>query len=52
MAKAQNAFKMLRNVCLKAPALAFASFNKSFLPEEDSSKLGLGAVLSQKEADG
>ena len=31
--------------------LAFADFSKSFLLETDTSKLGLGAVLSQKQAD-
>ena len=32
--------------------LDFADFNKPFLLETDASKLGLGAVLSQKQADG
>ena len=32
--------------------LAFADFNKPFLLETDTSKLGLGAVLSQKQPDG
>ena len=43
---------MLKKACLEAPALAFADFNKLFLLETDASKLGLGAVLSQRQADG
>ena len=31
--------------------LAFSDFNKPFLLETDVSKLGLGAVLSQKQTD-
>ena len=38
--------------CLKAPVLAFTDFNKPFLLETDVSKLGLRAVLSQKQTDG
>ena len=51
MAEVHNAFKMLKKACLKAPVLAFANFDKPFLLETDTSKLGLGAVLSQKQAD-
>ena len=43
---------MLKKACLKAPLLAFAGFNKSFLLETNASKLGLGTVLSQKQTDG
>ena len=32
--------------------LAFADFNKLFLLETNASKLGLGAVLLQKQTDG
>ena len=32
--------------------LAFADFNKPFLLETDPSKLGLGAVISQKQTNG
>ena len=31
--------------------LAFANFDKPFLLGTDTSKLGLGAVLSQKQTD-
>ena len=31
--------------------LAFANFDKKFLPETDASKEGLGAVLFQKQTD-
>ena len=44
-------FETLKKACLKAPVLAFANFNKPFLLETDASKLGLGAVLSQKQTD-
>ena len=37
---------------MKAPVLAFANLNKPFILETDASKLGLGAVLSQKQTDG
>ena len=42
---------MLKKTCLKAPVLALADFNKPFLLETDASKLGLGAMLSQKQTD-
>ena len=44
-----GAFEILKKTCLEAPVLAFADFNKPFLFETDASKLGLGAVLSQKQ---
>ena len=45
-------FKMLKKACLEAPVLAFPDFSKPFLLETDVSKLGMGAVLSQKQTDG
>ena len=37
---------------MQSPVLAFADYTKDFLLETDTSKEGLGAVLSQKEEDG
>ena len=47
-----EAFDCLKADCLQAPILAFPDFNKPFLLETDTSRRGLGAVLSQKQADG
>ena len=49
---ALKAFDALKQVCMSAPVLAFADYTKEFLLETDASKEGLGAVLSQKQADG
>ena len=38
--------------CLKSPVLDFADFHKPFLLETDASKLGLRALISQKQTDG
>ena len=43
---------MLRKACLEAHVLSFTNFDKPFLLETDGSKLGIGAVLSQKQDDG
>ena len=48
---ALGAFEILKKACLKAPVLAFVDFNIPFLLETVVSKLGLGAVLSQKQTD-
>ena len=50
--EAREAFDRLKAACLQAPILAFLDFNKPFLLETDASRRGLGAVLSQKQADG
>ena len=52
MYHSKEAFETLKKACLKTPVLAFADFNKPFLLETDTRKLGLGAVLSQKQTDG
>ena len=50
--EAHEAFNHLKAACLQAPILSFPDFTKLFLLETDASGRGLGAVLSQKQADG
>ena len=50
--EALEAFNCLKAACFQAPILAFPDFNRPFLLEMDASGKGLGAVLSQKHADG
>ena len=50
--EALEAFDRLKAGCLQAPIVAFPDFDKPFLLETDASRRGLGAVLSQKQADG
>ena len=49
---ASEAFQALKQACMNRPVLAFADYSKDFLLKMDASKEGLGAVLSQKKADG
>ena len=48
---ALEAFQALKQACMSSSILAFANYTKDFLLETDASKEGLGAVLSQKQAD-
>ena len=48
---ARNAFHKLKNVVMSAPVLDYPDPNKEYLLETNASKLGLGAVLSQKHSD-
>ena len=50
--EALKAFDRLKAACLQAPIQAFPDLEKPFLLEMDTSGKGLGAVLSQKQADG
>ena len=49
---ARNAFHKLKKFVISGPVLAYPDPNKEYLLRTDASKLGLGAVLSQKQADG
>ena len=49
---ARSAFHKLKKAVMSAPVLAYPDPNKEYLLETDASKLGLGAVLSQKQSNG
>ena len=49
---ALEAFQALKPACMRSPILAFANYMKDFLLKMNTSKEGLGVVLSQKQADG
>ena len=49
--EAQEAVRTLKGKIQSAPMLVFPDFDKPFLLETDTSKEGLGAVLSQKQDD-
>ena len=49
--EAKEAFDILKMKCMTVPVLAFTDFEKPFLLETDTSSLGLGAMLSQKQDD-
>ena len=51
MVEAKDTFETLEKTCLEAPVLAFADFDKPYLLETNASKLGFGAVLSQKQTN-
>ena len=50
--EAKEAFNVLKKAIMTAPVLMYPDPNKEYLLETDASKLGLGAVLSQKQSDG
>ena len=49
---ALEAFQVLKQAYMSAPILTFVDYTKAFLLKTDASKEGLGAVLSQEQADG
>ena len=49
---ALEAFQVLKWTSMSSPVLAFTNYTKDFLLKMDASKEGLGAMLSQKQADG
>ena len=49
MEEALHTFRVLQEVCITTPMLAFADFEKSFILKTDASKEGLGAVLLLKQ---
>ena len=49
---ARSAFQKLKKAVMSAPVLAYPDPNKEYLLKTDASKLGLGAVLSQKQSNG
>ena len=49
---ARDAFHKLKKAVMSAPVLAYPDPNKEYLLETDALKLGLGAVLSQKQSMG
>ena len=49
---ALEAFQALKQACVSTPVLTFADYTKDFLLKTDTSKEGVGVVLSQKQVDG
>ena len=49
---ARSAFHKLKKAVMSAPVLTYPDPNKEYFPKTDATKLGLGAVLSQKQSDG
>ena len=50
--EAKEAFLVLKKAIMMALVLTYPDPNKEYLLETDTSKLGLGVVLSQKQSDG
>ena len=49
---ARNAFHQLKKAVMSAPVLAYPDPKEEYLLKTDALKLGLGAVLSQKQSNG
>ena len=47
----QEAFDKLKGLCSEALILAYADYNKTFRVYKNTSEIGLGAVISQKQED-
>ena len=50
--RCQQSFEQLKEHCSQCPVLAYANYKNPFILHTDASTTGLGAVLSQKQADG
>ena len=50
--RCQQSFEQLKESCSQCPVLAYANYKSPFILHTDASPTGLGAVLSQKQADG
>ena len=48
----QDAFTKLRQCLCSAPVLAYPDFSRQFILDTDASDVGIGAVLSQVDAEG
>ena len=48
----EQAFQQLKEVCTKTPVLAYADYKKLFRLNTETSELGLGSVLYQRQEDG
>ena len=51
-AACQDSFNCLKNKLIEGPVLAYPDFRKDYVLETDTSKQGLGAILSQVHNDG
>ena len=47
----RNTFHQLKKAVMSTPVLAYPDPNKEYLLQTDASKLGFGAMLSQKQSD-
>ena len=50
--KHRESFNKLKDLCTPVPILAYADYQRSFQVYTDASKMGLGAVLVQKQLNG